>query len=83
MFEAGCHAMLSSVAGVSGSGVPATDGPPEVERAMAIIRRIFAEDYHAPVLQTESCLEPLRSRPEFQLLMLDVPFPASPFAGID
>ena len=39
MFEAGCHAMLSSVAGVSGSGVSATDGPSEVEKAMAILRR--------------------------------------------
>ena len=39
MFEAGCHAMLSSVAGVSGSGVPASEGPSEAEKAMAILRR--------------------------------------------
>ena len=39
MFEAGCHAMLSSVAGMSGSGVPASDGPSEAEKAMAILRR--------------------------------------------
>ena len=83
MFEAGCHAMLSSVAGVSGSGVSATDRPSEVGKAMVILRRILAEDYHAPELRTESCLEPLRGRPDFQLLMLDVDFPASPFAGIN
>ena len=79
MFEAGCHAMLSSVAGVSGSGVSATDRPSEVEKAMMILRGIIADNYHAPELRTESCLEPLRSLPEFQLLMLDVGFPDEPF----
>ena len=83
MFEAGCHAMLSSVAGASGSGVPASDRLSEAEKAMTILRRVLADNYLAPELRTESCLEPLRGRPEFQLLMLDVVFPASPFAGIN
>ena len=39
IFEAGCHAMLSSVAGMSGLVSPATDRPAEVEKAMAILRR--------------------------------------------
>ena len=83
MFEAGCHAMLSSVAGVSGSGVSPSDGLSEAEKAMATLRRILDEGYHAPEIANESCLEPLRSRPDFQLLMMDVLFPASPFAGIN
>ena len=80
MFDAGCHAMLSSVAGVSGSGVPATDRSSEGEEAMVILRRILAEDYHAPELRTESCLEPLRAGPDFQLLMMDADFPDDPIA---
>ena len=80
MFEAGCHAMLSSVAGAIGSGVSATDRLSEVEKAMVILRRILAEGYQAPELRTESCLEPLRARPDFQLLMMDVGFPRDPFA---
>ena len=33
-----------------------------------------------PSSRIESCLEPLRARPDFQLLMMDVAFPAAPFA---
>ncbi len=80
MFEAGCHAMLSSVAGVSGSGVAASDGPSEAEQAMAILRRIVGAGYHARELRNDSCLDPLRARPDFQLLMLDLVFPAQPFS---
>ena len=78
-FEAGCHAMLSSVAGMSGSGVSATDRGVEVEKAMAILRGLVAGGYHAPELRSESCLDPLRGLPEFQLLMRDVDFPVWPF----
>jgi hypothetical protein len=80
MFQAGCHAMRSSVAGMSGSGVSAAVGASEAEEAMVILRQIVAEGYHAPQLGNESCLEPLRSRLDFQLLMMDVAFPAEPLA---
>ena len=83
MFEAGCHAMLSSVAGMSGSGVPPSDGPSEAEKAMAILHRIVANGYHARELRNDSCLDPLRGRPDFQFLMLDAAFPAQPFARGD
>ena len=79
-FEAGCHAMLSSVAGMTGSGVSADDGQIEAENAMAVLRRLIAGGYHAPELRNESCLDPLRTRPDFQRLMMDVVFPAVPFA---
>ena len=80
MFESGCHAMLSRVAGTLGSGISASEGSSEAERAMAILRRIVAEGYHPVELLNESCLEPLRDRPDFQLLMMDVAFPVVPFA---
>jgi tetratricopeptide (TPR) repeat protein/tRNA A-37 threonylcarbamoyl transferase component Bud32 len=80
LFEAGCHAMLSSVAGLRGSGVSAAEGASEADEAMAILRRIAAEGYRDPLLSLESALESLRSRPDFQLLMQDVAFPSEPFA---
>jgi hypothetical protein len=80
MFEAGCHAMLSSVAGLSGSGVTVAEGTSEAEKAMAILRRIVANGYHAPELSNESALDPLRSLPDFHLLMMDAAFPPEPFA---
>ena len=79
-FEAGCHAMLSSVAGMSGSEVSAMDRGIEVEKAMAILRGLVAGGYHAPELRSESCLDPLRGLPEFQFLMRDVDFPVWPFS---
>jgi serine/threonine protein kinase/tetratricopeptide (TPR) repeat protein len=80
MFESGCHAMLSRVAGTPGAGVSAFEGSAEAERAMAILRRIVAEGYHPIELLNESCLEPLRDRPDFQVLRMDVAFPVVPFA---
>jgi serine/threonine-protein kinase len=80
MFEAGSHAMMSSVAGLSGSGVFVAEGTSEADKAMAILRRIVAEGYRDPSLSLESALKPLHSRPDFQLLMMDVAFPPEPFA---
>ena len=79
-FEAGCHALLSRFAGMSGSGVSADDGRLEAENATAILRQLIAGGYHAPELKNESCLDPLRTRPDFQLLMMDAAFPVVPFA---
>jgi tetratricopeptide (TPR) repeat protein len=80
VFEASCHAMLSAVAGLSGSGVSAAEGASEAEKAMAILCRIVAQGYLDPLLGSESGLEPLRARADYLLLMMDVTFPAEPFA---
>ena len=32
-------------------------------------------------IRTDTDLDPLRSRPDFQLLMMDLAFPAEPFAA--
>ncbi len=42
-----------------------------------------AEGFRAPELKIESSLEPLRSRPDFRLLIMDADFPARPFAPGD
>jgi eukaryotic-like serine/threonine-protein kinase len=83
MFEAGCHAMLSHVAGMKDSGVPAGERQVEADKAMAVLRRVITEGFRAPELRGETSLEPLRSRPDFQLLMMDSAFPVRPFARGD
>jgi hypothetical protein len=80
MFDAGFHALLSSLAGMTDSGVSADEGRAEQEKAMALLRWAVAEGYHAPELRYESCLDALRKRADFQLLMMDVVFPAAPIA---
>jgi serine/threonine protein kinase/tetratricopeptide (TPR) repeat protein len=80
MFDAGCHALLSSVAGIRGSGVSEGEGRGEQEKAVAILRWAVGKGYRAPELRRESCLEPLQARQDFQLLMMDVVFPGSVFA---
>jgi tetratricopeptide (TPR) repeat protein len=80
MIEAGYHALLSSLAGMTDSGVSAEEGRAEEEKAMTLLRRAVGEGYRAPELRQESCLEPLRNRSDFQLLMMDVAFPEAPIA---
>jgi hypothetical protein len=83
MFEAGCDALLSQIAGMKDSGIPAEERQIETEKAIAVLRRILAEGFRAPELRSESSPEPLRSRPDFRRLMMDVDFPARPFGRGD
>ncbi len=83
MFEAGCHAMLASVAGRDGSGIAGSERSREEEAAMAILRGVIAGGYHDREIDSESSLDPLRPRPDFRLLMMDMVFPTRPFAGSD
>ena len=76
-----CHAGLAGLAGRPGSGVSATDGAEQADRAMALLRQAVTLGYrNAYVYRTESTLNPLRDRPDFQLLMMDLAFPVEPFA---
>jgi serine/threonine-protein kinase len=48
---------------------------------MAALRRAVAQGYRAlDVLRTDPSLDPLRSRADFQRLLLELQFPDSPFA---
>ncbi|MDR3636576.1 MAG: serine/threonine-protein kinase [Isosphaeraceae bacterium] len=52
----------------------------QYERAMTALRRAIAKGYRAfDVLQTDPCLNPLRARPDFQALLLDLQVPPNPF----
>jgi tetratricopeptide (TPR) repeat protein len=75
-----CHARLGGVAGAPGSGLPAGDGPVELDRAMDTLRRAVAAGYSDfDWMRRDPDLDPLRSRPDFQLLTMDLAMPADPF----
>ena len=50
---------------------------------MDILRTAFDAEYREPGLRTGLALDPLHSRPDFRLPMLDLAFPAEPFVGDD
>jgi hypothetical protein len=77
-----CHAGLAGLAGKPGAGVSAAEGADQAEKAMAILRQAVTMGYRsASAYRAESALDPLRNRPDFQLLMMDLAFPAKPFVG--
>jgi eukaryotic-like serine/threonine-protein kinase len=76
-----CHAGLAGLGGRQGSGVPTTEGADQAERAMDVLRQAVTMGYRNPdAYQTESGLDPLRNRPDFRVLMMDLVMPAKPFA---
>jgi eukaryotic-like serine/threonine-protein kinase len=60
------------------------EGEAEAARAMDWLRRAVAMGYqNTNELQIESAFVSLRSRRDFQLLTMDLAFPADPFVGAD
>jgi hypothetical protein len=75
------HALLSDLAGRPGSGVSPAEGRIEADRAMRWLRDAVASGFRDQAhMRTDTDLDPLRRRPDFQRLMLDLAFPADPFA---
>jgi serine/threonine-protein kinase len=78
------HAQLATIAAMPGSGMTAADGRAEAERAMQWLHGAVAAGYrNAALMRRDRDLDPLRSRPDFQLLMMDLEFPDDPFARGD
>jgi hypothetical protein len=79
-----CHSLISGAARQPGSGVSAEEALAESERAVAGLRLAFQAGYGNVVwvLTGDSDLKPIRSRPDFQALMMDVCMPAEPFAPL-
>jgi tetratricopeptide (TPR) repeat protein len=78
------HALLFGVAGRPASGLTAAEGQTEEYQAMHFLREAVAAGYRQLAwMRNDSDLDPLRSRPGFQLLMMDLAFPAEPFARRD
>jgi eukaryotic-like serine/threonine-protein kinase len=75
------HAALAGLAGHPGAGMSAADGEEEAEQAMSRLYKAVGMGYRdAYAFRTESALDPLRSRTEFKLIMMDLAMPVSPFA---
>jgi tetratricopeptide (TPR) repeat protein len=76
-FEAACaQAALASLAGRAGSGVSTAEAVTEADAAMALLRRAVAQGHRRPdAYRTEDVLDPLRSRDDFRLLMMDLARP--------
>ena len=73
-----CHAAMAGLADRAGSGVATA----EADAAMALLRQAVAMGLRNPALyNAESALAPLRDRPDFRLLMMDVAFPTDPLAA--
>jgi serine/threonine-protein kinase len=75
------HALLGAFAPAPGSGMSAAEAPSELDRAMTALRAAVAAGYRDLAhIRTDTDLDVLRSRPDFQLLMMDLAFPDEPFA---
>ena len=81
-FEAGCcHAALAALANRAGSGISTSDGSAEADSPMALIKKATRQGYGGFIrYHQESALEPLHSRGDFQLLLMDLAMPAEAFA---
>jgi serine/threonine-protein kinase len=78
---ASCHALLGGIAGAPGSGLSAEEGQAERDRAMEALRRAVAAGFRTVTwLRRDPDLNSLRTRPDFQLLLLDLDFPSDPFS---
>jgi tetratricopeptide (TPR) repeat protein len=82
LFEtACCHAALAGLAGATGSSVSRGQRQAEADQAIEQLCKAVGMAYRnldAP--STETALDPLRNRPDFQLLLMDLAFPAESFS---
>jgi serine/threonine-protein kinase len=54
----------------------------QIGRAITALRQAVARGYHSlDALRTDPCLDPIRNLSEFDLLLLDLQFPPSPFSA--
>jgi hypothetical protein len=77
-----CHyATLASIAIMPGSGMTAAEGRAAADQAMHWLHRAVARGYrNVASMRKDPAFDPLRSRPDFQLLMMDLVMPDDPFA---
>jgi hypothetical protein len=76
------QSLLSGAAVEAGAGQSAADARAESDKAMESLRRAIAAGWNrAAHMQIDTDLDSLRSRPDFQMLILDLAMPADPFGG--
>ncbi len=75
------HAQLAGIAAEPGSGMTAAEGRAQADLAMHWLRQAVAAGYRdVALMRSDTDIRPLRSHPDFQLLMMDLEFPADPFS---
>jgi serine/threonine-protein kinase len=75
------NANLAVIAMNPVSGKAAAEGRLAAEQAMQWLHRAVARGYrNVALMQRDHDLDPLRSRPDFQLLMMDLAMPSDPFS---
>jgi eukaryotic-like serine/threonine-protein kinase len=75
------RSQLSGMAAKPGSGLTAADAGSLGEQAVDALRRAVAAGLRDfAFMRRDPDLDPLRSRPDFQVLMMDLEFPEEPFA---
>jgi hypothetical protein len=57
------------------------DTLPFADRALDALRRAVTAGFRNAANRDDHDLDPLRDRPDFRLLLMDLAFPAEPFAG--
>jgi serine/threonine-protein kinase len=77
-----CHSLISGAAKQAESGLTAEQGLAEAEKAVAGVRRACEAGYgnYVWIRNGDPDLDPIRSRADFQALMMDLAMPAVPFA---
>ncbi|QDV39255.1 serine/threonine-protein kinase [Tautonia plasticadhaerens] len=74
------QSLLAGLAAEAGSGLTSDAVRAEADHAMATLHRAVALGWRdAAWARIDSDLDPIRSRSDFQLLMMDLTFPADPF----
>jgi serine/threonine-protein kinase len=75
------HSALSGLGGRTGSGVSSSEASSQAQAAMTLLHKAVSMGYRNPdAYRSEDALDPLRGREDFRLLMMDLAFPAKPFA---
>jgi tetratricopeptide (TPR) repeat protein len=81
-FFACAHAALADLAGRAGAGVSAVEGEEQAARAMGFLHKAVAMGYRSlDAYRNYDALDPLRDRPDFRLLLMDLAMPTEPFAA--
>ena len=76
------HAILAGIGDLPDSGISGDEREAEALAAVSTLRRAVEYGFRASAsIRTDPDLDPLRSRPDFRLLMMDLTFPDRPFTG--
>ena len=82
IYDIACNqSLLSGVASEPGSGMTTAEGRAAADKAMESLRQAVAAGWNRPAhIRANSDLDPIRARPDFQMLIGDLAIPPEPFA---